>query len=111
MANEFMIDDEAQEVRVSMIHSETGIVNETAITIGSQTMIIPVDILSYALGLFSKIKFWPYVIATFIGVIPVTFLLAYIGSVPFIYQILAFLIVGIIILVGLIVRKKFGGRS
>ena len=41
-------------------------------------MVIPADILSYALGLFSKIKFWPYTIATFFGIIPAAFLLAYI---------------------------------
>ncbi len=71
-------------------------------------MIIPVDILSYALGLFSKIKFWPYVIATFIGVIPVTFLLAYVGTINPLFQLIVFLIVGIILLTGWIVKEKQG---
>lgn len=60
-------------------------------------MTIPADILSYALGLFSSISWKTYIISTVIGIIPFTFLLAYIGSIPFIYQLLAFLVIGIII--------------
>lgn len=67
-------------------------------------MVIPVDILSYALGLFSKIKFWPYTIATFIGILPFTILLAYVGGVPFTYQVLAVLIAGIVITLGAIIK-------
>jgi len=69
-------------------------------------MVIPVDILSYALGLFSRIKFWPYAIATFIGIIPGVVLFAYVGAIPFIYQVITILIVGIIIISGLIVKCK-----
>jgi len=69
-------------------------------------MIIPVDILSYALGLFSKIKFWPYTITTFIGIIPAAFLLAYVGSVKPIQQIIIFLIAGIILLGVWIINEK-----
>jgi len=74
-------------------------------------MIIPVDILSYALGLFSKIRFWPYVVATFIGVIPVTFLLSYLGTIPFVYQITAFLIAVLVLLIGWGVRKSIKKKS
>ena len=69
-------------------------------------MVIPVDILSYALGLFSRIKFWPYAIASFIGIIPGVVLFAYVGAIPFIYQVITILIVGIIIISGLIVKCK-----
>jgi uncharacterized membrane protein YdjX (TVP38/TMEM64 family) len=68
-------------------------------------MIIPVDILSYALGLFSKIKFWSYSIATFIGVIPVTFLLSYSGTISFIYQIIGLVIILIISSIYLLLKK------
>jgi len=68
-------------------------------------MVIPVDILSYVLGLFSKIRFWPYVVATFIGIIPPAFLLAYLGSINYFYQIIIFLAVGIIFLMVWIVRE------
>ena len=74
-------------------------------------MIIPVDILSYALGLFSKIKFWPYTIATFIGIIPFTILLSYLGTIPFIYQIIILLITLIIILSGLIIQQSIKRKN
>lgn len=61
-------------------------------------MIIPVDVLSYALGLFSKIGFWKYLLATFIGVIPFAFFFAYFGGFPYIYQI----ILGLLFLVGIL---------
>jgi|TARA_B100001971_G_C18261082_1_gene586937 uncharacterized membrane protein YdjX (TVP38/TMEM64 family) len=60
-------------------------------------MIIPVDILSYALGLFSKVKFKTYFLATIIGLIPFAFIFSYLGTIPFYYQILGFFVVGLII--------------
>ena len=68
-------------------------------------MIVPVDVLSYALGLLSNIKFRSYILATFIGVIPFAFIFSYLGIVPFIYQLLAFIIAMIFILTGLIVKE------
>jgi uncharacterized membrane protein YdjX (TVP38/TMEM64 family) len=50
-------------------------------------MIVPVDVLSYALGLFSKIGFWTYALATVIGVIPFAFAFSYLGEVHYVYQI------------------------
>lgn len=40
-------------------------------------MILPVDFLSYAIGLLSQINFWKFSLATFIGVIPFSFLFSY----------------------------------
>lgn len=42
-------------------------------------VVMPVDVLSYALGLFSKISFIKYMIATVIGIIPFTIIFAYGG--------------------------------
>ncbi len=56
-------------------------------------MTIPVDVLSYALGLFSHMKSNTYFISTLIGVTPFAFILAYAGTLPIIYQI-EFLVVG-----------------
>lgn len=50
-------------------------------------MIIPVDILSYAVGLFSEMKFAPYLVATIIGMIPFVFFFAYFAQIPFYFQI------------------------
>jgi len=69
-------------------------------------MVIPVDILSYALGLFSKIKTRDYLLATIIGVSPFAFIFAYLGRMPFYYQIFVFLLAIIILSIGLIIKSK-----
>lgn len=69
-------------------------------------MVIPVDILSYVLGLFSKIKTKDYILATVMGIVPHAFILAYLGRMPFYYQIIIFLIVIIILLIGFIIKNK-----
>ncbi len=50
-------------------------------------IMIPVDILSYAIGLFTSIKLSTYSLATLIGVSPFAFLLAYSATFPLILQI------------------------
>lgn len=60
-------------------------------------MIIPVDILSYALGLFSNVKFKTYAFATFIGIIPFTIIFSYLGTVPLWYQVSGIIIVVLLI--------------
>ena len=72
-------------------------------------MVVPVDILSYGLGLFSKINFWKYTLATFIGVIPFAFAFAYLGEVSYAYQVvlgLGFLIGVLILLIFREVRSR-----
>jgi len=49
-------------------------------------MTVPVDVLSYALGLFSRMKSAPYFFATLIGVAPFAFVFAYAGTLPLLYQ-------------------------
>tara|TARA_Y100000034_G_scaffold46233_1_gene56878 strand:- start:23698 stop:24315 length:618 start_codon:yes stop_codon:yes gene_type:complete len=68
-------------------------------------MILPVDLLSYALGIFSKISIRDYLLATIIGVAPFAFVFAYLGEMPFLYQVLSFLIAMIILLIGFIIKK------
>ncbi len=60
-------------------------------------MITPVDVLSYALSLFTKVKFRTYAFATIIGVIPFAFAFSYLGTVPFYYQIAGFILIGLAI--------------
>jgi uncharacterized membrane protein YdjX (TVP38/TMEM64 family) len=50
-------------------------------------IMIPVDILSYAIGLFTSVKLSTYSLATLIGVSPFAFLLAYSATFPFQLQI------------------------
>jgi len=59
-------------------------------------IIIPVDILSYAVGLFSNVKSRVYFLATVIGISPFAFVLAYTGTLTVWLQFMVFLIVAVI---------------
>lgn len=74
-------------------------------------MVIPVDILSYALGLFSEISRNKYFLATLIGVSPFAFVFAYAGEMPFYYQIIAFSIALMIFLAGLFFTKNMSVKQ
>jgi len=43
-------------------------------------IIVPVDVLSYALGLFSSIRVGKYLLATVLGVLPFAFLFSFVGE-------------------------------
>lgn len=58
---------------------------------------LPADIISYLLGLFSKVGFNIYVLASIIGIYPYAFLLSYIGSVSLISQFIFFIIIFLVI--------------
>ena len=60
-------------------------------------MIIPVDVLSYALGLLTKINFRTYALTTIIGIIPFAFVFSYLGTISWIYQIIGFIAIGFVI--------------
>src|SRR3989344_3373103 len=45
-------------------------------------MSVPVDILSYALSLLTKIDFKIYALTTIIGIIPFSFVFSYLGTIP-----------------------------
>lgn len=68
-------------------------------------MIVPVDVLSYALGLFSKMKVSHYFLASFLGVIPIATAFAYFGELPWIYQIVVGLTISVLVFVVLIIRE------
>jgi len=69
-------------------------------------IVLPADLLSYALGLFSKIKTRKYILATAIGVTPLAFILSYLGSLPIEYQLIGFLSVALILVTGILARKR-----
>ncbi len=69
-------------------------------------IVLPVDVLSYALGLFSKISRNKYILATIIGITPFAFVLSYMGKMPFYYQIIALVIGVFIFVLGLLARRK-----
>lgn len=68
-------------------------------------MTVPVDVLSYALGLFSPIGWREYFLATLIGVTPFSFVFAYAGILPIRYQAIG-LAVGAAVLLWSYRRRK-----
>ncbi len=65
-------------------------------------MFLPIDILTYALGLFTNIDFKTFSITTFIGIIPFAFILSFLGYLPIWYQILGLMV--FIILIFVVIR-------
>ena len=60
-------------------------------------MTVPVDVLSYALGLFSRMRAPSYFWATLIGITPFAFAFAYAGTLPPEFQVATlFLLVGVV---------------
>jgi len=68
-------------------------------------MSVPVDILSYALGLFTTVPRRLYYLSTLVGIIPFAFIFAYVGSLSPILQLSAFLLAGTVIFVGWKTRR------
>ncbi len=66
-------------------------------------MVIPVEILSYGLGLFSRIGFWKYTFASVLGLLPVCFSFGYLGMIAFVYQI----VLGLLVLDGILIGMIF----
>lgn len=66
-------------------------------------MVIPVDILSYAIGLFVPIGLFPYTIATILGVAPFAFIFSYAATTSFTYIV----IVGVFALVTMYLGYKY----
>jgi len=70
---------------------------------------LPFDIISYAIGLFSRVNFKNYFLATLIGLAPLSFLLAYGASISFRLQII-FMIVGIVLVfLFIFFSRKYAG--
>ncbi len=65
---------------------------------------LPVDVLSYALGLLSTVTWRTYFFATLLGIIPSAFILSYVGSLSFTYQIP--LVILALVVVGFLNKRK-----
>ena len=66
---------------------------------------IPIDFISYAIGLFTNIKFIPYFFATIIGFLPMAFSLAYIGTLSVYMQIMSFIFFSVVVSLGVLSIK------
>jgi len=66
----------------------------------------PLDVISYAIALLTKVRFKPYLVATIIGFIPWTLLLTIFGGLPFKQSSVILIVGGIIFLTVLIYWDK-----
>lgn len=60
-------------------------------------IVLPVDVLSYALGLLTNMRFLSYSVATLIGITPFAFAFSYAIKLPILYQ-MTLIVIGLIIL-------------
>lgn len=63
-------------------------------------MVTPVDVLSYAIGLFSSIRLSMYAGATFIGIIPFAFIFSYLPEMPLFFQVCVAIFVVLVVYLG-----------
>ena len=75
-------------------------------TITLLRLVMPMDLLSYLLGLFTDISWGKYTAATAMGVTPAAFLLAYLGKLPHAYEIIALGIGGIVVIAYAMVARR-----
>jgi uncharacterized membrane protein YdjX (TVP38/TMEM64 family) len=67
---------------------------------------MPMDVISYALGLFTRVTWQKYIAATLLGLAPPAFLLTYIGRLPHAYEVFAIGIVAVLVLGAALVRTR-----
>ena len=75
-------------------------------TIAILRLVMPMDLMSYLLGLFTDISWGKYTAATAIGVTPAAFLLAYLGKLPHAYEIIALGIGGIVVVAYVMLARR-----
>ncbi|OLE83388.1 MAG: hypothetical protein AUF76_06555 [Acidobacteria bacterium 13_1_20CM_2_65_9] len=75
-------------------------------------LVLPMDVMSYVLGLFTDIS-WPrYVAATALGVAPSAFVLAYVGKLPNAYDFITFGVgAGVVIAYVIVARRRHRRRA
>lgn len=71
-------------------------------------MCIPVDVLSYALGLFGTISWGRYIAATALGVAPFGFYFAFVGTLPLWWELGAVALAFAVVSLALLIRARTG---
>jgi uncharacterized membrane protein YdjX (TVP38/TMEM64 family) len=69
-------------------------------------LVLPMDVISYVLGLFTDIRWATYVGATALGLTPSAFLLAYFGKLPHAYGIIAFCVGAMAVASALLIARR-----
>jgi uncharacterized membrane protein YdjX (TVP38/TMEM64 family) len=63
-------------------------------------MAVPVDVLSYAIGLFTTVSWRVYTAATLIGIMPFAFIFSYTSAAPLYFRIGVLALAGFAVLLG-----------
>lgn len=74
-------------------------------------LVLPMDVVSYVLGLFTDIKWTRYALATALGLTPSAFLLAYFGKLPHGYEMIAFAVGIMAVIAALLVARRRRSRA
>ena len=69
-------------------------------------IVVPADVLSYTLGIFTRVRYRIYIPTMILGTIPGAFYFSYLGSLPLFYQFIGW--IGGIIMLVLILWLTFG---
>jgi uncharacterized membrane protein YdjX (TVP38/TMEM64 family) len=71
-------------------------------------LVLPMDVISYVLGLFADISWSKYAGATALGLTPSAFVLAYLGKLPSAYDIIGVALgAGIVVAYVMIARRRY----
>ena len=70
-------------------------------------MLVPVDLLSYAIGLFSSVNYKVYTLATFIGITPFAFVFSYTSTAGWNVQIVIFIALAAVVAIGVVYVQKY----
>lgn len=73
-------------------------------------LVVPMDVISYVLGLFTDMTWPSYALATALGLTPSAFILAYIGRMPRAYDFIMFGIGGLVV-VWIVYSTRRGARK
>jgi uncharacterized membrane protein YdjX (TVP38/TMEM64 family) len=83
-------------------------------SIALMRLVLPMDVISYAIGLFTDISWAKYATATALGLVPSAFVLAWLGKLPHAYELIAFGIGGAVAVAYVTVvrrRHRRGGHE
>lgn len=71
---------------------------------------MPVDVLSYALGLFSNMSHSAFLLATLLGVTPFAFVFSYLGSLPPGFQLILLIEIILLLIIIRVVYKRISKK-
>ncbi len=69
-------------------------------------LVMPMDVLSYVLGLFTDMSWPAYILATAMGVTPAAFVLVYVGKLSRAYDLITFGVAAVMVVAFIVITKR-----